>query len=330
MLFPDETYEDYKQRIKTISNLNPTQTPYEGCRPTALQQSVSGKQQRNTNLTEFSKTQDSSGRESATSTSNSSGGYKLTTDFFDNIPEAKAQAEQQAATNNSYSKQEQILKIHSSKDVAATKEATNQSPDDHTNPNDTVNEDLSTNPIFLRTCEALIRQYRIRPDFFCQYYKAVSSNSTSPSSSAQPSQTKSIPKKKSVHNSCDKASTKSSSRLLQNSTHSLPVLPVATTPNTTSSEEVQRFTKRSAIYTLPKRRLENSDHIAAIVKERGGVVAGGGVSSKYTILHHTTEPHYNSDGGSGGVSDDDGMELVTCFSYNTIPATTTITIEKYS
>ncbi|KAI8117647.1 hypothetical protein CVS40_10536 [Lucilia cuprina] len=261
MLFPDETYEDYKKRIKTTTNLKPktTQTPNEEFRTTSLQHSVTDGKKRNYSVTKSLRTQDSSGRESATSTSNSSSGYKLTRDFFDNIPESRQTEEKKTAANTTttcHKQQELPLKTLAAKDEEATKQPTNG----HTNHNDTVNEDLSTNPIFLRTCEALIRQ-------IFQYYKAVSSNSTSPASSTQPSQTKSIPKKKSHVDSYEKSSTKSSSKCIQNSAQNYPDLQVDSTPNTTSSEEVQRFTKRSAIYTLPKRRLENSDHIAAIVKD---------------------------------------------------------------
>ncbi|TMW42323.1 hypothetical protein DOY81_012597, partial [Sarcophaga bullata] len=264
MLFPDETYEDYKKRLDT-SNITSATSSTTTATATATATKITSHSHttvaanvfKNSSVSKCSKAiEKCSGGESATSTSNSSSAYKSTKDFFENIPAAKDQVEEHAKHKTAGKNEDRQFKFNAHRG----------------DQNDSVtdNEDLSTNPIFLRTCEALIQQYRIRPDFFCQYYKAVSSQSTSASSSSKHSQTKSSSTKKIVVATCDKISTKFFSKPVQNCDKKLPSssLPVDTTPNTTtttSSEEVQRFKKRSAIYTLPKRRLENSDNVAAIV-----------------------------------------------------------------
>lgn len=187
MLFPDETYEDYKKRIKSSTKPNAistltTSASYEGCRLAVLQQSAgNGSSPSNKILEKFSKITDSSSRESATSTSNSSNNndYKIKRDFFDKIP-AQGAINSPAHQNHkhiSYKQQEQdFLKKQSSKDYtknAKSNDSLPQPQDGHSSAYKAINEDLSTNPIFLRTCEAIIQHYRIRPDFFCQYYKAV-------------------------------------------------------------------------------------------------------------------------------------------------------------
>lgn len=53
---------------------------------------------------------------------------------------------------------------------------------------------------------------------------------------------------------------------MPNSTKSLCILRDDAKPDRAICEDVQRFSQRSAIYTLPKRRLENSDHIVAVVE----------------------------------------------------------------
>lgn len=188
MLFPDETYEDYRKRIKSSTKPNAistltTSASYEGCRLAALQQSAgNGSSPSNKILEKFSKITDSSSRESATSTSNSSNNnndYKIKRDFFDKIP-AQGAINSPAHQNHkhiSYKQQEHdFLKKQSSKDSTNNSKSNDSLPqpqDGHSNGYKAINDDLSTNPIFLRTCEAIIQHYRIRPDFFCQYYKAV-------------------------------------------------------------------------------------------------------------------------------------------------------------
>ena len=163
MLFPDETYEDYKKRLDsniTAATIATSTTTTIATKITSHSPIVTGVLYKNSNVSKCSKLNAKcSGGESATSTSNSSSGYKHTKDFFENIPAAKDQLEEHEKHNAAGKHEDPKLKFNAN----------------HGDQNDSTadNEDLSTNPIFLRTCEALIQQYRIRPDFFCQYYKAV-------------------------------------------------------------------------------------------------------------------------------------------------------------
>ncbi|XP_061398527.1 probable basic-leucine zipper transcription factor E [Musca vetustissima] len=211
MLFPDETYEDYYRRI-SLSKTH-TDLTFEG----------NVKKVDNTRKTASS---GSSGHESSCTNSNS-GSYKRTNDFFDNIPEIEEETAELFDRNQE--------KNH--KDDTAKQFRNNINEDDST--------DLSTNPRFLRYCEAIIQQYRIRPDFFCQYYKAISnSQSASSSSGNTPLRNK---QKKQISNS---------SR--EQSLYRSPGNPITVKTSSSSEEMVQRFTKRSAIYTLPmtKRKSE--------------------------------------------------------------------------
>lgn len=176
MLFPDETYEDYKKRTKTTPNPNstqPTATLSKGCLQIVVQQSDCVAQPGHKSLTKLNQTPNSSGRESAASNS-SSGGRRRTIEFFENIPKA-AQTDAQTTTKNSKTQDKAFqAKRNDNRNYEKDKLLQQPTTAEARNLNDDLAaEDLSTNPVFLRTCEALMQQYRIRPDFFCQYYKAV-------------------------------------------------------------------------------------------------------------------------------------------------------------
>ncbi|XP_075150428.1 uncharacterized protein LOC142224531 [Haematobia irritans] len=153
MLFPDETYEDYHRRINSSkSNQSKTTHSRANSPHRSLEERRSHKSRNNS-----AKSQGSSGRESAGGSTSNSGSYKKTKDFFENIPEIEdehlpSNYEQHAGRRRTYK--------HSK-----TSKDNDGFEDDPS--------DLSTNPIFLRKCEAFIQHYRIRPDFFCQYYKAI-------------------------------------------------------------------------------------------------------------------------------------------------------------
>lgn len=150
MLFPDETYEDYHRRISltntrsksTATSLPNTTTTSEG----SLKKDNSKRKPASSGSSE---------RESSCTSSNS-GSYKRCNEFFDNIPELE----------------EEEHVPHFDRQHEKSKQRT---PKHHQSSNGYGDEssDLSTNPYFLRRCEAYMRQYGIRPDFFCQYYKAV-------------------------------------------------------------------------------------------------------------------------------------------------------------
>lgn len=162
MLFPDETYEDYKKRLQISITTSVTSTTARKTITKSTSQteatigisdcSTVSLYNKNSSHRKCSKTPEkSSGIESTTSTSNSSSDYKHTNKIFENIP----------AANKDQIKNDESHKFKLNANPTDQNDATAD------------NEDLSANPIFLRTCEALIQQYRIRPDFFCQYYKAV-------------------------------------------------------------------------------------------------------------------------------------------------------------
>ncbi|XP_033150594.1 myosin-G heavy chain isoform X4 [Drosophila busckii] len=130
-----------------------------------------------------------------------------------------------------------------SKDVAtvSSKSITTHSRNGIRNHNSCHSEESANCDIMLRLCEDFICRHRMRADFFCQYHKAVSS--TTPSSK----QSKASPVE-------DPESTK-----LKSSKEPPTIFPNLIMFNTA----VKRFTRLSAIYTLPiaKRKKKTTGYL---------------------------------------------------------------------
>uniref|UniRef100_A0A1I8Q2X5 Uncharacterized protein n=1 Tax=Stomoxys calcitrans TaxID=35570 RepID=A0A1I8Q2X5_STOCA len=233
MLFPDETYEDYHKRIKSTNPPSHARKSTTNSSCLTLEGKRSNKSRKNSSNSTLS------GKEpgSAGSTSNS-GSFKRTQEFFENIPEL----EEENRTN--------YAATHSGREPAQRrlKQNNNRLHENHLS---TESTDLSKNPIFLRNCETIIQRYRMRPDFFCQYYKAISA-STSATSSSKQSASRSRNRRKESKSPALEDRSKSAEK------------PPNIDKSSASKEVVQRFAQRSAIYTLPlvKRKSENTDTVA--------------------------------------------------------------------
>lgn len=156
MLLPDETYEDYHHRTSSKENTE-----------TDNSKSASSSSSRilefpptNEGHRHAAKSNGSSSYESTGYSTSNSGSYKKTNEFFENIPEI----EDEAFTEEFVSRPQQRVPLNN-RCAKGTRHSRYSFYGE--------SEDLSTNPHFLRNCEAFIQQYHIRPDFFCQYYKAI-------------------------------------------------------------------------------------------------------------------------------------------------------------
>ncbi|XP_032584952.1 unconventional myosin-Va isoform X2 [Drosophila mojavensis] len=198
MLLPDQTYADYVHRHLTRSDLK-------------------GSSHDNNN--------------SNNSNSNSSNSYDRTADFFENIPDfvgaslpaflfhQSSQSYQQPASSEQHDTPETLR--------TSTPSGPAREPSEPSEPS----SKSENGDDVLRLCEDFLCRHRMRPDFFCQYQKALSS--TTPS----PKQSKALPDLNKPELSASKE--------LESS-----VLSAVKAKH----DVVERFTKFSAIYTLPVAR----------------------------------------------------------------------------
>ncbi|TDG45812.1 hypothetical protein AWZ03_007767 [Drosophila navojoa] len=198
MLLPDQTYADYVHRHLTRSDLKGS----------------------------------SRGNNNNNSSNSNSSSYDRTADFFENIPDfvgaslpaflfhQSSQSHQQPASGSEQHDTPETLRTSTPSGPAREPSEPSEPSSKSENGNDV-----------LRLCEDFLCRHRMRPDFFCQYQKALSS--TTPS----PKQSKALP-------DLDKPEP-SASKELESS-----VLSAVKAKH----DVVERFTKFSAIYTLPVAR----------------------------------------------------------------------------
>uniref|UniRef100_A0A1A9WFZ1 Uncharacterized protein n=1 Tax=Glossina brevipalpis TaxID=37001 RepID=A0A1A9WFZ1_9MUSC len=240
MLLPDETYEDYKQRLTSLDSAV-TNISYNSSPSTKYSNGSNNNLKIiNKRLKESpNKTKSSSSKGSCASCAgidgNSSISLRKIDEFFNNIPDLETDKLPYLLFTE-HLKQHGIVKTNNSDheyncDIVVCSGTAKQKSKFTIVP-------LAEDPTFIRTCEMYIQRYKLRPDFFCQYYKAISNSNTS--SSEKYSKTKSSSNQK-----C-----------------SLPSIPTINVID----ESVQRFTQRSAIYTLPlaKRRIKCAKDFPAL------------------------------------------------------------------
>uniref|UniRef100_A0A1B0BP10 Uncharacterized protein n=1 Tax=Glossina palpalis gambiensis TaxID=67801 RepID=A0A1B0BP10_9MUSC len=234
MLLPDETYEDYKQRLNSldsavanISHNSSLSTEYNNNSNNNLK-SISKRPKESQIKSKYRSSKGSCASCAGAADGDSSNiALRKIDEFFNNIPDLETDKFPYLLFTE-HLKQDDIVKNENSDNVNSKCNmvvccAAKQKSKFTIIP-------LAEDPTFIRTCEKYIQHYKLRPDFFCQYYKAISNSNTS--SSEKHSKTKSSSNQK-----C--------------SLPSVPTINVA-------DESVQRFAQRTAIYTLPlgKRKIK--------------------------------------------------------------------------
>ncbi|EDX04258.1 GD23546 [Drosophila simulans] len=152
----------------------------------------------------------------------SSSSYERTADFFENIPDFHGESlptflYSPSVEQDAQAKGDAVRLEREDEDEDQDSESTSQS-------DDCEDDDV------LRLCEDFLCRHRMRPDFFCQYHKAVSSTTPSPKQ------------------------TKTSTPIVQCKSASPPGKVQADIKDlkvNRTSAVVERFAKFSAIYTLP-------------------------------------------------------------------------------
>ncbi|KAH8259022.1 hypothetical protein KR038_007812, partial [Drosophila bunnanda] len=160
----------------------------------------------------------------------SSSSYERTADFFENIPDFLGDS----IPAFLFSAQEQ-------KDVPARERVLRkEDPEEHEESESTSRSENCEDTEVLRLCEDFLCRNRMRPDFFCQYHKAVSSSTSSPHQrKPSPAVVDSTP-----------ASGAAEAEVKPSKEHKAKGI----------SAVVQRFTKFSAIYTLPVPKRKKTCH----------------------------------------------------------------------
>uniref|UniRef100_A0A1A9ZD67 Uncharacterized protein n=1 Tax=Glossina pallidipes TaxID=7398 RepID=A0A1A9ZD67_GLOPL len=241
MLLPDETYEDYKQRLNSldsavanISHNSSLSTEYNNNSNNNLK-SISKRPKESQIKSKHSSSKGSCASCVGADGDSSGVAFRKIDEFFNNIPDLETD------------KLPYLLFTEHLKQHDVVKKENNDAVNNKCNmvvccaakqKSKFTIIPLAEDPTFIRTCEKYIQHYKLRPDFFCQYYKAISNSNTS--SSEKYSKTKSSSNQK-----C--------------SLPSVPTINVA-------DESVQRFAQRTAIYTLPlaKRKIKYANDFPAL------------------------------------------------------------------
>ncbi|KAH8378149.1 hypothetical protein KR093_009621, partial [Drosophila rubida] len=194
MLLPDQTYADYVARHLTKPNSNSSSNIKPNLKP---------------------------------SSSESSSSYDRTADFFENIPDFVGPS-LPTFLYTPQSVQSQPIDVLPGSPLPSSS-ATSSGRDEALNSSESEN----CNDV-LRLCEDFLCRHRMRPDFFCQYHKAVSSTTPSPrQSKASPIVDIAASASGELKSCKDRASSQQSQS------------------DSKVDAIVERFTKFSAIYTLP-------------------------------------------------------------------------------
>ncbi|KAH8410552.1 hypothetical protein KR009_001327, partial [Drosophila setifemur] len=167
-----------------------------------------------------------SNRQRSKSSDASSNSYERTADFFENIPDFLGDS----LSPFLYSPQKQKDAEHKSKvlPVGEDRDAVEENCDQ--SEMTSQSENCEDNDV-LRLCEDFLCRHRMRPDFFCQYHKAVSSTTPSPKQrKASPTVEQFTP---SAHPEISEWKSPKGSRTCK------------------IGAVVERFTKFTAIYSLP-------------------------------------------------------------------------------
>ncbi|XP_037959000.1 uncharacterized protein LOC119688392 [Teleopsis dalmanni] len=218
MLLPDETYEDYEEKLNfrriftkdikdSKANLKLLANRANFITSPDVVTQGGGLTQRDHDVNSVSFT---------------SGSYEYNTDFFNNIPDFMGETfppctfEHQCSDGRS--------------DTATSRS----------------NSDIDSNATseVLRICKDFLWRHRMRPDFFCQYHKAISA--TSKQTKSKDSKTK--------ERTASTTTTVDSAIASQQVPTPTPLVATLTTPLpglVPQLDKVERFAKLSAIYTLP-------------------------------------------------------------------------------
>ncbi|EDW37211.1 GL26129 [Drosophila persimilis] len=175
------------------------------------------------------------------SSSASSSSYDRTADFFENIPDFVGDSlpsflyspqGQEPTPERNESKRNEGQRNGSRNEVVAEEENSESTSQSENCEDDDV----------LKLCEDFLCRHRMRPDFFCQYHKAVSS--TTPS----PKQRKASP---AIVDTTAPSSGMAAAEVKEQKISKEPI-------SSKISAVVERFTKFSAIYTLPVAKRKKS------------------------------------------------------------------------
>ncbi|BFF93647.1 unconventional myosin-IXb [Drosophila madeirensis] len=172
---------------------------------------------------------------SKSSSAASSSSYDRTADFFENIPDFLGDS----LPSFLYSPQVEEPKTERQNE-GHRNESQVLAEEEHSE--STSQSDNCEDDDVLKLCEDFLCRHRMRPDFFCQYHKAVSS--TTPS----PKQRKASPA------IVDTTAPSSGVPAAELKEQKLPKDPISSK----ISAVVERFTKFSAIYTLPVAKRKKS------------------------------------------------------------------------
>ncbi|KAH8334203.1 hypothetical protein KR059_007456, partial [Drosophila kikkawai] len=167
----------------------------------------------------------------------SSSSYERTADFFENIPDFLGDS----IPAFLFSPQEQ-QDVQPKERVLqkGRQKKEEQKQEEHEESESTSRSDNCEDTEVLRLCEDFLCRHRMRPDFFCQYHKAVSSSTSSPHQrKASPAVVDSTPASGAAE---------------------VEVKPSKEPKAKGISAVVQRFTKFSAIYTLPVPKRKKTCH----------------------------------------------------------------------
>ncbi|XP_068140954.1 uncharacterized protein [Drosophila tropicalis] len=214
MLLPDQTYADYNVGSHRHRSIHLTAS-----------QEIFHKPRTRTRTRSPNRTKIKPRSKSSTSTSS----YDRTADFFENIPDFLGTT----LPAFLYSPAEEAAAEISQKEVLDQSDASSSKSEN------CDNDDV------LRLCEDFLCRHRMRPDFFCQYHKAVSSATPSPK------QRKASPAAENKPNPSPAIDAELKISKDQNIIASSSSPSAASPTANKISAAVEHFTKFSAIYTLP-------------------------------------------------------------------------------